>query len=308
MTSVGSIVGGGFRLIRERPVAVVIWAALYALLGFGSQMLALRMVAAVRVGPGEAPDPSAMMGMFGAMLPIYLLLCLLGIVMLCASYRAVLRPGESGFGYLRIGMDELRMLGLFLIIIVVAIVGGFILVLLMSMIAGGLMLAAGNSPLIGLVLGGGLYIAMLGAMIYIYVRLSLMFPLTFARRRISIDGAWALTRGRFWTLFGAYFVIGVISFVLLMAVSLPFTGPMFAGMIEGIRNPQAMEQIQAAQMERQMNQPLAMTALITILNAIVQAVLLALSGGATATATRELLADSGEVLEEDAEATAAIFE
>lgn len=308
MTSVGSIVGGGFRLIRERPVAVAIWAALYAVVGFATQMMALRMMTGMQTLQGQEPNPAAVFGMMGQMIPIYIVICLLAVVMLCASYRAVLRPSESGFGYLRVGMDELRMVGLFLIVLVVAIVGGFIVVLLMMMIVGGLALAAGGSATAAIVLGGLLYLVMICALIYINVRLSLMFSLTFARRRISIDGAWALTRGRFWTLFGAYFVIAVISIVLALVVSLPFTGPMFAGMIEGFRNPQAMEQIQAANMERQLNQPMGMLVLITALNAIVQAVTLALSGGATATATRELLADSGEVLEDDAEATAAIFE
>ena len=32
------------------------------------------------------------------------------------------------------------------------------------------------------------------------VRISLIFPLSFHRRRMSIDAAWELTRGHFWLL------------------------------------------------------------------------------------------------------------
>jgi hypothetical protein len=311
MTSVGSIVGGGFRLIRERPVAVAIWAVLYAVVGFATQIVVMRMMTvpgSVLTTRTEEPDPQAVLGMFGSFAPIYLLAVLLGIVLACAAYRAVLRPSEGGIGFLRIGMDELRMLGLLIIFIVAAIIGTIVFTLLLAMVAGALMLAAGSNSMAAIGLGFLLYLAVFCVVIWVYVRLSLIFSLTFARRRISIDGAWSLTRGRFWTLFGAYFVIGVIVFVVAIAVALPFAGPYFAGIMEGMRNPEAMQQIQAQQAERQLNQPFAIMALSTVLNAIFQALILAVGAGATATATRELLLDSGEVLEEDADRTAAIFE
>ena len=54
-------------------------------------------------------------------------------------------------------------------------------------------------------------------MAWFYVKLSLSFPLTLLRRRFVIGEAWTLTKGRFWTLFGAYFMIFVIMFVPVAA-------------------------------------------------------------------------------------------
>lgn len=41
-------------------------------------------------------------------------------------------------------------------------------------------------------------------LIWLAVRLSLASPLTFDTRRVRVFGSFALTRGRFWSLLGAY--------------------------------------------------------------------------------------------------------
>jgi hypothetical protein len=50
--------------------------------------------------------------------------------------------------------------------------------------------------------------------IYLGVRLSLASPITFASGRINVFGSWAMTRGRFWPLFGTYLIAFALGFVV----------------------------------------------------------------------------------------------
>lgn len=71
-------------------------------------------------------------------------------------------------------------------------------------------------------LGVVVALALLAAWIYVWVRLSLASPLTFATRRINLFGSWRLTRGIFWPMLGAYLVAGILAIVvslLILAIS-----------------------------------------------------------------------------------------
>lgn len=307
MASIGSIIGGGFRLIMERPVTVAVWAVIYVAFGLGGHFLMVQQ-------GGAMFDPAALrsgsvgpFGFIGMAIPIWIASLLFYAVMMCAVFRAVLRPGERGFASLRVGMDELRMIGIILLLGVALIIIGIVAALVFGVVIGGLMAATGGGAM-AFIIAILAWLALVCGIIFLWVRLSLIFSLSFVRRRIVIDDAWSLTRNRFWMLFGAYLVIFVITVVLSMVVVWPFMSPYFAQLMAQMRNPEAMQAIQEQQMRQQLEMPLATVLLMTVLNALVSTVTLVLNAGATATATRELLLDDGEVLDDDAESTAAIFE
>lgn len=211
----------GFRLTRERPGAVAVWAGFLLLGGlvFGALAVALggeALNSLMRAGERGQPDPREMMAAFGRLAPLALIaipLSLLYYAMLySAVYRAILRPGEGGPGFLRLGGDELRVAGALVALFLLALVAGIVFAVGAGLLAQAGQAMGGAGRLIGL-LGA---LAMLGLAIWIAVRLSLALPMTFHQRRIRVFESWPLTRGRFWPLLGAY----VLALVLILVVSL----------------------------------------------------------------------------------------
>jgi membrane-anchored glycerophosphoryl diester phosphodiesterase (GDPDase) len=130
----------------------------------------------------------------------------------------------------------------------------------------------------------------LSAVVWFQVRLSLAFPLTLLRREIVIGESWRLTRGRFWTLFGAYLVIFVLVTALSVAATFATSGSYFIDIFRNMTDPAAMQRIMAAQLARQAGGIGAMTVLGWLLSAAAGALTIALGGGALATAARALTA------------------
>lgn len=218
----------GFRIVRERPRVVAIWAAIQFVisLGFSLGMVSLAGPALASLSAGGASasrDPAQAVAMVRQLAPFYALLVLFSLafypVLYATMNRAVLRPSEEGLGYIRLGADELRQLGLLLLIVLFVVVAyiALIIALVAIVAATGAVTRGGGAgtSLIGLlaVLVG---LAAICAWIYVWVRLSLASAQTFATRRINLFGSWALTRGQFWPMFGAY----VVALILAIVVSL----------------------------------------------------------------------------------------
>jgi hypothetical protein len=284
------MIDGGFRLIRERPAAVAIWGLLYLV---ASAAIALAMLPIVRAQMAAlGGDPQAVAGAMGAtmgqMVLLQLVFMLLFVVLMTAAQRAVLRPAEHGLASLRLGMDELRMLGLTLLLVigfyVLMVVGGIIVAAFAA--GAGLMLGGGGAGIVG-VIG---FLALLALAIWLEVRLSLAFPLTLLRRRIVIGEAWRLSRGHFWTLFGGYLAIFVMLMVIFLLVSMVTSGSYFFDMLRNNGDPEAMRAAMQAQLERA-GEIGPITILGWVLGAAAGALMVALIGGAVASAVRALTAD-----------------
>ena len=215
----------GFRVVRENPAAVAVWALLQCVGVFvavgGVVVLIGKPVAellAVSQNPDAKPDPQALLSILSRMAPFFLLLVPLGIlvssVIRTAMNRIILRPQDKAFAFLRIGADEWRqfLLGLMVMFTVAgAYVAVLIVIVILAVIIG---LLSKTVPALGILLGvaGGFGIA--GTAIYVAVRLSLASARTFATGRVDLFGSWDVTRGHFWPILGTY----VLSSFLLMVV------------------------------------------------------------------------------------------
>ena len=221
----------GFRMVRRHPLAVVFWTALYllafaAFFGvFGASLAS--MLASTETLQGTEPTPADLEGLSQTYLSLFALVAplglLLGAVLNAAVARAVVRPQDRSFGYLRLGMDELRVLAVTLVMAIIIGVGTMVLFTVVGICVG---LAAavnvGLAWLTGIVLGLGAVVAV----VWIMVRLSLAVPITVAERRISLFDSFGLTRGHSLSLLGMgviAFIMSILVGMLMGVVALPLT-------------------------------------------------------------------------------------
>jgi hypothetical protein len=206
----------------------------------------------VSAGGSTTRDPAATMAAFAhlaPLVPLFLLLALIFYPILYAAMnRAVLNPNDEGLGYIRLGTDELRQLGLMLLILGVAIVAyiAMIIAIVIVTVPVGLMLGgrSGASPnlaggLLAGLLGALLILAVFGGWIYVWVRLSLASALTFATRKVNLFGSWSLTRGLFWPMLGAYlvaFILAILVLILTGVINLAVIATAGGGLASAIRS------------------------------------------------------------------------
>lgn len=228
----------GYRLLAARPVAALFWFVFQLVVVFGSIALMVamagpQMVALQELQASGAPDPATSMALSGPIMLAGFISMALGLVVSAISFgavsRAVLRPKESGFGYLRFGAEELRLLVVNLVI--------FILIYIAYMVAAapamGALFAVAGMQRAGMALQGmgtlpanAIAIAVAAAvpgvllLVFLSVKLSLAPAQTIGERQIRIFNSWTLTKGVFWRALAVY---------LLAAVPVLLVGIVYAG-------------------------------------------------------------------------------
>ncbi len=213
----------GFRVVRRKPMLLLWWAAFY-LVSFALIFLVAAgpiaglMAAASdleNMGPGATPeDLQPLMMAYASILPLVLPLGLLvGAVLSAAVARSVLEPGKSAFGYLRVGMDEVRVAVVSLVLMIVLWLASAVSFGLAGVIAGFLGAAdVPGGPLIMVVV----FLAAAAFLIWLSVRLSLAVPITVAEKKFAFFDSFKVTGGRIWSLIG----MAVIAFVMTMVVGI----------------------------------------------------------------------------------------
>lgn len=214
----------GFRVVREHPKALIGWTAVQFVLSL-STMTTLTVMAGPALAhlPANADlmsaNPKLLAPLIRELLPAYLvsLAIMLAIypVLYGAMNRAVLRPEDDRFGYLRLGRDELRQLGLMLAMLGLGLAGYLLAVVLGAILIAAIRSIIGAADAAGNALSAAvLFGLILAGLIYVSARLSLASALTFATRRIDLFGSWALTRGLVLPIFGAFCLAAATSIVV----------------------------------------------------------------------------------------------
>ena len=218
----------GFRLVREHLKTVVIWAVLMTIASLIVSVATIKlagpqMAAMMELSAEPSTDPQATLKAMEGMGPLFLFSAVYSLViysiLLTGVNRLVLRPQDSGSASLRIGADELRQAAVLILVNLILLAAYFGLVIVAGVVIG-IGVAIGGAP-IGVILGVVLFAGVLAAMLFLAVRLSFAGVLTFDTRKVSIRDSWALTKGQFWPLFGAYFValvLAVVVYALLLVI------------------------------------------------------------------------------------------
>ncbi len=227
----------GFSVVREHRRYVPIWAglalafsmlltaAMIAIAGPALQMLQTLSVSGDR-------NPAIVLPALARLAPLSVITIPASVVfygVLCSAMnRAVLRPSDAKFAFFAFGADEFRQIGLFTLGSIFFGVVYFLLVLSLAIMAALLNSLFAAPPAFLALTAVGLAMAV---MIWLAVRLSMASALTFERGRVTFFGSWALTKGRFWSIFGTYVlvvalgaVIYLLTWLVILAIVTVFSG------------------------------------------------------------------------------------
>lgn len=212
----------GFRLIGARWRAIVGWSIfnLVALVALFVILVVVLLGVVPFVGSREA---AGAVGATAGAVILGLGTLLATLVIYCGLLRVEFRPDEPGFIHLRIGRDELRVLGAALLVIVMAILA---IVALALATAGADRIAPAAAVVTALAGGFGFYLLML--------RFGLTPVIAFAERRISLAESWRRTRGQTWRLLGM--AVLVLCLTLLLAILIWIAVFLLSGFTTGFRD------------------------------------------------------------------------
>lgn len=276
---IGSILGGAFRLLRQHPLSVLVWSLLY--LG-GIFAIGLGRVLLLPVAPQS---------LAGAVLPgiaTQALTLALMAILIAAATRATLHPYKRGFCYLRLGANEARMFLLLVLLTIATIVVAFLFALLQGTV---LALAGwlGAAPVVQEWIGIVLALAGMAGLVFVQVRLSIALPLTYLYEVLTVDEAWAQSRGHFWSIFGAFVAIGVLLLLGWGMLLSAFFGSILASLVQTGLHPAALSQALLMMAVVAKNLPVAAQLLLIAVSLVLVALGFVLSTATLASAAREML-------------------
>jgi len=223
----------GFRVTRNRPGAIALWALVWLAGLIAAGLVTIPFVAPfmdeilqARGGP-PSPEVQAAIRMASyASMPITLLI---QAILMPAVYRSVLRPEQKAFGSLRIGKAE----GLVLVVI-----AGIALVSTL------LQLASETLQPIVTEAAGALAWFVPGFLIFLFsiwfgVQTSLLAPATFAGAKIRLKAPFALARLHFWPLLGMM-VLSIVMAMLVVLLVAMVAAPLYFLMMQAGTEPSVL--------------------------------------------------------------------
>ncbi len=252
----------GFRIAREKPKAMLIWAGASLLLSLASMIGVVLLFGGslnemMEMSRTQTTDPAESMALLGRMAALYVFILPVALLVFsiftAAVYRTVLRPSDSAFGYLRLGATELRMAVVLVVLFLISLVVTIVSVVLIGVLVGilGAVVGIGGDGGLGGALAFGvimvlLYLAMIFVSLAFWTKFSFAGPMTFQEGRIRIFESWNATKGHFWPLMGCYIVAVILGVVvqllggaISMAVMMGFGGAAGSNLLTMFESMQA---------------------------------------------------------------------
>ncbi len=289
----------GFRVTREQPLSVAAWAGWLFVGGLAGDALLTapgmgELGRLARAAPGALTPVEitafgrALAGAWPAVLAFLAVSYGVGVVFYTAVLRAVFEPTARGRSYfMRVGRDEARQLALALAVLVLL----FAVSLLVAAALDGVMgLGQALGPIAGPPLAAFGVAAVVGALAYPLLRLSLAPPATFAARKFRLVDTWAMTRGFALPLLGVYalaLLLSAVVYFLATVIVAALTLSIAAALGGGMESVRAMTQPDVSSLAALFSAP---SLLAVALGAAVSAPVYVVTAAAGAAAYRSLAA------------------
>jgi len=215
----------GFRLVREHPRTIALWAVLLTVLSLIVSTLTIKLAGPqlaefMAMSADDSVSPEQMLGVMGGLAPVMgvslIYSLVLYSVMLAAVNRLVLRQADSRSAYLRLGADELRQAAV-LVLVNLLMVGVYMVAVVFSAILIAVGVAAGGGAIAALT-GLISFVGVACLLLYFAVRLSFASAITFDTGRVSVRQSWVMTKGHVGALLGAYLLAGVMAIIVYLLI------------------------------------------------------------------------------------------
>ena len=227
----------GFRLTRREPRLVLFLALLHSavlMLAFAINPEGVRqlLVLMQQIVPGtqltEAQSAALMQASFNATSTVILPVLLLEVVTQAAIARGVLTPGKDHLGFLRLGRDEVRVMGTCIVVWLAMTFAMFAALMIVGLIAGIAMAGVQALMLVAMAVG----VAAAVGMVWLAVKFMLSVPISMTEQKVGVIDSFKATSGLFWPLLGT---VG-LAFLLAMAVGIlvALIGQPFMSMTGGL--------------------------------------------------------------------------
>jgi hypothetical protein len=198
----------GFELLRRHWRVVLGWAG-FNLLALAMLVVATAVLAAATATGDSVGGPAAVTAGAGLGLGVLVIQAIIA----GGVFRLELRPEQPAFLHLRLGADELRLLGVWFITLTGAWVSIWV--------------AAALGEIVRLP-GVWLGLVALALVVYLGLRFSLAAPISFAEHRIDFPRSWRLTHGRVLPLLGmsalCLCLIALLMVLVMLALGLVAVG------------------------------------------------------------------------------------
>ncbi len=221
----------GFRLAREHRRTIAVWAVIMTVVSILNTVLVVRFFGADLAqlmdlqASGADADPAELAKTLEALAPFYgiSLIYTVGLyaVMMTALNRLILRPQDDRGAYLRLGVDELRQVGVFVVLYLIMLAASFVFtigVVIVAVIFG--VLAGGSPAVITAVSMLGL-VGVAAGVLFVMLRLSFLSSIAFDTGKISPRAAWAMSKGISAPLIGTCAVaiaLGAVVYMLIVVI------------------------------------------------------------------------------------------
>ncbi|MDB5438761.1 MAG: hypothetical protein JWM33_1188 [Caulobacteraceae bacterium] len=222
----------GLRVIQRDPLAPPVWGLL-AFAAYLGLELAMWGTISSAYGPllsaqagGQTLDQSQAVAMVGQVFGMGLIFMVVALILIGIQYsaaiRAVLKPEDKGFFYLRFGKAELLLILLGLVQALCSIPVVVALEFAVIMLVGIVSVIAHSVAVTG-VISVILAIPAIGVFLWLWARFSMAGPMSFAEGRLRLFKSWELTKGHSLKLVG----LAALMFATVVGIEIVFLVPFY---------------------------------------------------------------------------------